>query len=64
MGSNNINDYTNTSDMLQHLKKVYPNTLPKESLDEVKLSRLQGQQDVISSIKEALIIQEQRNKEL
>jgi len=55
-------DYSNTYDVLQQLKKVYPNELPKKLTGELELARKQGQQDVIRSIEEAMIIQEQRNQ--
>ena len=56
-------DYTNTTDVLDQLKKVYPNELPKGlTIGESALARLMGQQDVIRSIEQALFIQEQRNQ--
>ena len=55
-------DYTNTFDVLQRLKKVYPNELPRNLIGEIELAKLKGQQDVIRSIEEAMLIQEQRKQ--
>tara|TARA_R110002020_G_scaffold460103_1_gene678474 strand:+ start:108 stop:287 length:180 start_codon:yes stop_codon:yes gene_type:complete len=55
-------DYSNTYDILQQLKKVYPNELPKDLIGEIELAKLKGQQDVIRSIEEGLALQEIRNQ--
>jgi len=55
-------DYNSTVDVLEQLKKVYPNELPRHLIGEIELAKLKGQQDVIRSIEEALGIQEQRNQ--